>query len=132
MHVIFSDSSVFSAFNMIRALRRNEILAIQIDRGNGEPNSAVKHVEFFGAEASFQEGPFQLAGCPARPWCRWLRCAAGGATTRSCSASRAGSNATSQATPSGRSARRWQFFERTIREQPGAVVPVRAVLVAAR
>ena len=70
MNVIFSDSSVFSAFNMIRALRRNEILAIQIDRGNGEPNSAVKHVELFGAEAPFQEGPFQLArlsGAPVVP-----------------------------------------------------------------
>jgi phosphatidylinositol dimannoside acyltransferase len=70
MHVIFSDSSVFSAFDMIRALRRNEILAIQIDRGNGDPNSAVKRVEFFGAEAPFQEGPFQLArlsGAPVVP-----------------------------------------------------------------
>ena len=67
MHVIFSDSSVFSAFNMIRALRRNEILAIQIDRGNGAPNSAVKRVEFFGAEAPFQEGPFQLARLSGAP-----------------------------------------------------------------
>jgi phosphatidylinositol dimannoside acyltransferase len=70
MHVIFSDSSVFSAFNMIRALRKNEILAIQIDRGNGEPNSSVKRVEFFDAETPFQEGPFQLArlsGAPVVP-----------------------------------------------------------------
>ena len=70
MHVIFSDSSVFSAFNMIRALRQNEILAIQIDRGNGDPNSSVKRVEFFDAEAPFQEGPFQLArlsGAPVVP-----------------------------------------------------------------
>jgi KDO2-lipid IV(A) lauroyltransferase len=70
MHVIFSDSSVFSVFNMIRVLRRNEILAMQIDRGNGEPNSSVKRVEFLGAEAPFQEGPFQLArlsGAPVVP-----------------------------------------------------------------
>jgi len=70
MRVIFSDSSVFSAFNMIRALRSNEILAIQIDRGNGEPNSSAKPVEFFGADASFQEGPFHLArlsGAPVVP-----------------------------------------------------------------
>jgi KDO2-lipid IV(A) lauroyltransferase len=70
LHVIFSDSSVFSAFNMIQALRRNEILAIQIDRGNGEVNSRVKRVEFFDAEAPFQEGPFQLArlsGAPVLP-----------------------------------------------------------------
>jgi KDO2-lipid IV(A) lauroyltransferase len=70
MNVIFSDSSVFSAFNMIRALRKNEILAIQIDRGSGEPNSSVRRVELFGAEAPFQEGPFQLArlsGAPVVP-----------------------------------------------------------------
>jgi phosphatidylinositol dimannoside acyltransferase len=68
--VIFSDSSVFSAFNMIQALRQNEILAIQIDRGNGQLNSSVKRVEFFGVEAPFQEGPFQLAklsGAPVVP-----------------------------------------------------------------
>lgn len=70
MHVIFSDSTVFSAFNMIQVLRQNEILAIQIDRGNGELNSRVKRVEFFGVEAPFQEGPFQLArlsGAPVIP-----------------------------------------------------------------
>jgi lauroyl/myristoyl acyltransferase len=67
VRVIFSDSSVFSAFNMIRALRRNEILAIQIDRGNGEPNSAAKRMPFFGAEASFQEGPFHLARVSGTP-----------------------------------------------------------------
>jgi phosphatidylinositol dimannoside acyltransferase len=70
MHAIFSDSSVFSAFNMIRALRQNEILAIQIDRGNGGPNSSVKRIRFFDAEAPFQEGPFQLArlsGAPVVP-----------------------------------------------------------------
>jgi lauroyl/myristoyl acyltransferase len=70
LQVIFSDSSVFSAFNMIRALRDNEILAIQIDRGNGEPNSPSRRVEFFGAEAIFQEGPFHLArlsGAPVLP-----------------------------------------------------------------
>lgn len=70
MRVIYSDSSVFSAFNMIRALRQNEILAIQIDRGNGEPASPTKRLPFFGAEASFQEGAFHLArlsGAPVVP-----------------------------------------------------------------
>jgi lauroyl/myristoyl acyltransferase len=69
VHVIYTDSSVFSAFNMIRALRRNEILAIQIDRGNGGSDSA-KRIEFFGARAPFQEGPFHLArlsGAPVVP-----------------------------------------------------------------
>lgn len=70
LRVIYSDSSVFSAFNMIRALRQNEILAIQIDRGNGEPNSSVEPVDFFGAPAMFQKGPFHLArlsGAPVVP-----------------------------------------------------------------
>jgi KDO2-lipid IV(A) lauroyltransferase len=70
VRVIYSDSSVFSAFNMIRTLRENEILAIQIDRGNGEPNSSVRPVRFLGADASFQEGPFHLArlsGAPVVP-----------------------------------------------------------------
>jgi lauroyl/myristoyl acyltransferase len=70
VQVIFSDSSVFSAFNMIRALRHNEILAIQIDRGTSEPNSPSRQVEFFGANATFQAGAFHLArlsGAPVVP-----------------------------------------------------------------
>jgi KDO2-lipid IV(A) lauroyltransferase len=70
VRVIYSDSSIFSAFNMIRALRQNEILAIQIDRGNGEPSSPTKHVPFFGRDALFQEGAFHLArlsGAPVVP-----------------------------------------------------------------
>ncbi|MGH7898828.1 MAG: lysophospholipid acyltransferase family protein [Candidatus Binatia bacterium] len=70
MKVIFSDSSVFSAFNMIRALRRNEILAIQLDRAPGDPTASVRAVPFFGAEALFQQGPFHLArlsGAPVVP-----------------------------------------------------------------
>jgi len=70
VQVIFSDSSVFSAFNMIRTLRRNEILAIQIDRGNGEASPPARAVDFLGSAAMFQEGPFQLArlsGAPVVP-----------------------------------------------------------------
>jgi lauroyl/myristoyl acyltransferase len=70
VRVILSDSSVFSAFNMIRALRQNEILAMQIDRGSLEANSSVQAVDFFGARAPFQEGPFELArlsGAPVVP-----------------------------------------------------------------
>ncbi len=70
MRVIYSDSSVFSAFNMIRALRQNEILAIQIDRGSGGPSSPTRMLPFFGSEAVFQEGAFHLArlsGAPVVP-----------------------------------------------------------------
>src|SRR5206468_415775 len=69
VRVIYTDSSVSSAFNMIRALRRNAILAIQIDRGNGGSDSA-RPIEFFDGHAPFQEGPFHLArlsGAPVVP-----------------------------------------------------------------
>ena len=74
LRLILSDSSVFSAFNMIRALRRNEILAIQIDRAPMGPLAAAGYgrVPFLGGggEASFLEGPFHLArlsGAPVVP-----------------------------------------------------------------
>jgi KDO2-lipid IV(A) lauroyltransferase len=67
VRVIFSDSSVFSAFNMIRTLRQNEILAIQIDRSNGDAALSAKAVEFFGEQAFFQEGPFHLARLSSAP-----------------------------------------------------------------
>lgn len=72
VRVILSHSSVFSAFNMIRALRRNELLAIQFDRGAMGPAApaGAKAVPFFGAPALFQSGPFHLArlsGAPVLP-----------------------------------------------------------------
>ncbi|MEA2625694.1 MAG: hypothetical protein QOD06_1739 [Candidatus Binatota bacterium] len=72
LHVISSDSSVFSAFNMIRALRRNEILAMQLDRGAWSPTApgAIRPLPFLGGTARFQEGPFHLArlsGAPVIP-----------------------------------------------------------------
>ena len=68
VRVIYSDSSVFSSLNMIRALRDNEIVALQLDRmlgpGGGRP------MPFFGAPAIFPTGPFilaRLAGAPLIP-----------------------------------------------------------------
>jgi KDO2-lipid IV(A) lauroyltransferase len=66
--VIYSDRSVFSSLNMIRALRQNEIVAIQLDRTAGVGNTRL--VEFFGAPAPFASGPFvlaRLAGAPLLP-----------------------------------------------------------------
>lgn len=68
VHVIYSDSSVFSSLNMIRALRRNEVIAIQLDRMVGP--SGARWVPFFGAPAPFPIGPFvlaRLAGAPVIP-----------------------------------------------------------------
>ncbi|MBX3025142.1 lysophospholipid acyltransferase family protein [bacterium] len=68
MRVIYSDTSVFSSLNMIRALRDNEIVAIQLDRTLGV--GTTRMVEFFGAPAPFPTGPFvlaRLAGAPLLP-----------------------------------------------------------------
>ena len=66
--VIYSDTSVFSSLNMIRALQRNEIVAIQLDRPLGA--GGTRQVPFFGATAPFPSGPFvlaRLAGAPVIP-----------------------------------------------------------------
>jgi lauroyl/myristoyl acyltransferase len=65
VHVIYSDTSVFSSLNMIRALRRNEVVAIQLDRSMNAEGTHV--VPFFGAPASFPSGPFVLARVAGAP-----------------------------------------------------------------
>jgi len=65
VRVIYSDSSVFSSLNMIRALRRNEIVAIQLDRPLGAGGTRL--VPFFGAPAPFPSGPFVLARLARAP-----------------------------------------------------------------
>ena len=68
VEVIYSDSSVFSSLNMVRALRRNEVVAIQLDRPMDADGTRL--VPFFGAPASFPSGPFVLArvaGVPLIP-----------------------------------------------------------------
>lgn len=68
VRVIYSDTSVFSSFNMIRALRNNEIVAIQLDRPIGA--GGMRCVDFFGRPALFPSGPFvlaRLAGAPVIP-----------------------------------------------------------------
>jgi lauroyl/myristoyl acyltransferase len=68
VRVIFSDTSVFSSLNMIRALRDNEIVAIQLDRMLG--TGGARPLPFLGAPALFPSGPFvlaRLAGTPVIP-----------------------------------------------------------------
>jgi len=68
VRIIYSDTSVFSSLNMIRALQRNEIVAIQLDRSLGA--GGTRMVPFFGAPAAFPSGPFvlaRLAGAPIIP-----------------------------------------------------------------
>jgi KDO2-lipid IV(A) lauroyltransferase len=65
VRVIYSDTSVFSSFNMIRALRNNEIVAIQLDRPVG--TGGMRQVPFFGRSAMFPSGPFVLARLAGAP-----------------------------------------------------------------
>jgi lauroyl/myristoyl acyltransferase len=68
VRVLYSDTSVFSSLNMIRALQRNEVVAIQLDRALGA--GGTRMVPFFGAPAPFPSGPFvlaRLAGAPLIP-----------------------------------------------------------------
>jgi lauroyl/myristoyl acyltransferase len=65
VRVIYSDTSVFSSLNMIRALQRNEVVAIQLDRPLGAGGTRL--IPFFGAPAPFPSGPFVLARLARAP-----------------------------------------------------------------
>jgi lauroyl/myristoyl acyltransferase len=65
VRVLLSDSSVYGPFNMLRALRQNEIVALQLDRPLG--GDGARAVEFFGAPALFQAGPIRLARLAGSP-----------------------------------------------------------------
>jgi KDO2-lipid IV(A) lauroyltransferase len=65
LRILLSDTSVFGSFNMLRALRRNEIVALQLDRPlDGEGRRLVP---FFGAPAAFQSGALRLARLAGAP-----------------------------------------------------------------
>jgi len=68
IRVLLSDTSVYGSFNMLRALRQNEVVAMQLDRPLG--GEGARLVDFFGAPAAFQAGPLRLArlsGAPVFP-----------------------------------------------------------------
>ena len=68
VNVILSDASVFSSLGLVRALQRNEIVAIQLDRAARA--GGVRLLPFLGAAAPFPSGPFvlaRLAGAPVIP-----------------------------------------------------------------
>jgi KDO2-lipid IV(A) lauroyltransferase len=65
VRILYSDSSVFSSLNMIRALQRNEVVALQLDRSAGAGGTRL--VPFFGTPARFPSGPFVLARLSGAP-----------------------------------------------------------------
>ncbi len=68
IRVVYSDNSIFSSVHLVRALRANHIVAMQLDRTN--PSARTIRLPFFGADAHFSAGPFHLArvaGAPILP-----------------------------------------------------------------
>jgi KDO2-lipid IV(A) lauroyltransferase len=65
VRVLLSDSSVYGSFNMLRALKRNEVVAMQLDRPLG--GDGARLIDFFGAPAWFQAGPLRLARLAGAP-----------------------------------------------------------------
>ena len=59
LKIIHSDNSPFASVEILRALRRREVVAIQLDRS--APGQVTRHLPFFGKLAPFQVGPFHLA-----------------------------------------------------------------------
>ncbi|MBI2894315.1 MAG: lysophospholipid acyltransferase family protein [Deltaproteobacteria bacterium] len=68
VEIVYTDGSVFGALDMLRVLRANRILALQLDRPSGGDGDRV--VPFFGVPTRFPLGPFllaQAAGAPVLP-----------------------------------------------------------------
>lgn len=68
IRVVYSDESVFSSLHLVRALRANHIVAMQLDRTS--PQGRTLDLDFFGSPARFSAGPFhlaRLAGAPILP-----------------------------------------------------------------
>lgn len=68
VEIVYTDGSVFGALDMLRVLRKNRILAFQLDRPSG--GDGDRTVPFFGVPTPFPIGPFllaQAAGAPVLP-----------------------------------------------------------------
>ncbi len=65
VRVIYSDTSVFSSLTLLSALRRNEVVALQLDRL--PPGAGYRMIPFFGSPVPFPSGPFDLARLSTAP-----------------------------------------------------------------
>jgi KDO2-lipid IV(A) lauroyltransferase len=65
VNVIYSDRSVFAGLPVLQALRRNEVIGMQIDPW-GRPQGA-QVIDFCGRPAPFQVGPFAIARVARAP-----------------------------------------------------------------
>lgn len=64
-NVVYSDRSLFTGLPILHALRRHEIVGMQIEPWGPKRGSHV--VEFFGRPTSFQLGPFAVARVARAP-----------------------------------------------------------------
>lgn len=65
LHVVYSDRSVLSSLELLHALRRNEIVALQIDRLAASDTS--REAAMFGSAVRLPSGPFELARLSGAP-----------------------------------------------------------------
>jgi lauroyl/myristoyl acyltransferase len=65
IRIVFSDASLFSSLSLVHALRRNEVVAMQLDRTNAFGRTV--RAPFFGEPAEFAAGPFHLARVARSP-----------------------------------------------------------------
>ncbi len=65
IHVFYSDRSVFAALPILQALRRHEIVGMQLDPWGPAPGTEA--IDFCGRPALLQRGPFVLARLARAP-----------------------------------------------------------------
>jgi len=65
LNVVYSDLSVLSSLELLHALRRNEIVALQLDRLAA--SDTAREVRMFGATVRLPSGPFELARLSGAP-----------------------------------------------------------------
>lgn len=65
VEIVYTDGDALSALDLLRVLRDNRILAIQLDRPTGGDGDRL--VPFFGAPTRFPLGPFLLAQAASAP-----------------------------------------------------------------
>lgn len=65
LRVTYADRSALSSLNLLHALRRNEIVALQLDRL--ARSDTAREIQLFGQPARFPAGPFELARLSGAP-----------------------------------------------------------------
>ena len=65
LNIIYSDQSVLASLELLHALRRNEVVALQVDRLAGL--DTAREVPMFGDLVRLPRGPFELARLSGSP-----------------------------------------------------------------